>query len=95
MIIAEFDLVAPDKRILGTLQLHFTFQRPAGPFQRLAGHNVVGGVAKEPATPQTFSLVDPTIPSRALNEIPRHGAPESDRCSIHQAILRKDRVRIR
>lgn len=33
-VIAEFELIAPDKKVLGTLQLHFSFQR-------LAGHNVV------------------------------------------------------
>jgi hypothetical protein len=34
MVIAEFELVAPGKKVLGTLQLHFTFHH-------LAGHNVV------------------------------------------------------
>lgn len=34
LLIAEFDLVAPDKKILGTLRLRYTFHR-------LAGHNVV------------------------------------------------------
>ena len=33
-LIAEFDLVAPNKKVLGTLRLSFTFHR-------LAGHNVV------------------------------------------------------
>jgi hypothetical protein len=34
LLIAEFDLVAPGKKVLGTLRLRFTFHR-------LAGHNVV------------------------------------------------------
>jgi hypothetical protein len=34
LLIAEFDLVAPDKKVLGTLRLRFRFHR-------LAGHNIV------------------------------------------------------